>query len=103
MTPLEQEVYALMGISPLVYANKQGKESKSVIVAVRTPGEPESANEGSVSTMEKPVLEVTASASETEEDSNSNALDKDNPDNQELENERPLVRRRRRRSSAREA
>ena len=103
MTPLEQEVYALMGISPLVYANKQGKDSKSVIVAVRAPGEPESTNEGSVSTLEKPALETTINASEAEEDSNSNALDKDNPDNQELENERPLVRRRRRRSSAREA
>jgi ribonuclease E len=40
MTPEEQDVYALMGISPLVLINRPVKNSKSVIVSVTSPGEP---------------------------------------------------------------
>ena len=39
MTPEEQEVYALMGISPLMLSHEQVKNSRSVIVTVRSPGE----------------------------------------------------------------
>ncbi len=39
MTPEEQEVYALMGISPLVRLNRQVKNPKSAIVNVRLPGQ----------------------------------------------------------------
>lgn len=39
MTPEEQEVYALMGISPLVRLNRQVKNPKSAIVNVRLSGE----------------------------------------------------------------
>ena len=41
MTPLEQDVYALMGVSPLVRLDQEFKDPKSVIVTVRSPGEPE--------------------------------------------------------------
>jgi len=36
MTPEEQEVYALMGISPLVLVNREVKDPKSVVVAITT-------------------------------------------------------------------
>ena len=39
MTPEEQEVYALMGISPLVRLNRQVKNPKSAIVNVKLPGQ----------------------------------------------------------------
>lgn len=39
MTPEEQEVYALMGISPLVRLNRQIKNPKSAIVNVSLPGQ----------------------------------------------------------------
>lgn len=41
MTPVEQDVYALMGVSPLVRLDREFKDPKSVIVTVRSPGEPE--------------------------------------------------------------
>ena len=39
MTSEEQEVYALMGISPLMLSHQQVKNPRSVIVTVRSPGE----------------------------------------------------------------
>ncbi len=39
MTPEEQNVYALMGISPLVLVNRQVRNPKSVIICVTSPGE----------------------------------------------------------------
>ena len=39
MDELSQEIYALMGVSPLVYADKQDTDPKSVIVYVKKPGE----------------------------------------------------------------
>jgi ribonuclease E len=39
MTPQEQDVYALMGVSPLVRLNREVKNSKSVIINVTLPGE----------------------------------------------------------------
>ena len=39
MADLEQEIYALMGISPLVYADQKLKDPKSVLVYVKKPGE----------------------------------------------------------------
>ncbi|MGL5078055.1 MAG: Rne/Rng family ribonuclease [Waterburya sp.] len=39
MPALEQEIYALMGISPLVYAQQEAKDSRSVLVYVKQPGE----------------------------------------------------------------
>ena len=39
MEELEQEIYALMGVSPLVYAEQQETDPKSVLVYVKKPGE----------------------------------------------------------------
>ncbi|MEN9568702.1 MAG: ribonuclease, partial [Cyanobacteriota bacterium] len=39
MNDLEQEIYALMGISPLVYAERAATDPKSVLVYVKKPGE----------------------------------------------------------------
>ncbi len=39
MTPEEQDVYALMGISPLVLASEPVKDPKSTIIAITAPGE----------------------------------------------------------------
>jgi ribonuclease E len=39
MTPEEQEVYALMGISPLLLVNREVKNPKSAIISVVTPGQ----------------------------------------------------------------
>ncbi|MEM8828244.1 MAG: Rne/Rng family ribonuclease [Cyanobacteria bacterium P01_G01_bin.19] len=39
MGELEQEIYALMGISPLVYEGQETKDPKSVLVYVKKPGE----------------------------------------------------------------
>ena len=40
MTPDEQDVYALMGISPLVLSSEAVKDPKSAIIAITTPGQP---------------------------------------------------------------
>lgn len=39
MTPEEQEVYAMMGISPLVLVNREVKNPKTAIISVVTPGQ----------------------------------------------------------------
>ncbi len=39
MTPSEQDVYALMGVSPLVKLNREVKNPKSVIINVTLPGQ----------------------------------------------------------------
>ncbi len=39
MDEMEQEIYALMGISPLVYADQEAQDPKSVLVYVKKPGE----------------------------------------------------------------
>jgi ribonuclease E len=39
MNDLEQEIYALMGVSPLVYAGQGATDPKSVLVYVKKPGE----------------------------------------------------------------
>jgi ribonuclease E len=40
MTPDEQDIYALMGISPLVLSSEAVKDPKSAIIAITTPGQP---------------------------------------------------------------
>lgn len=39
MDELEQEIYAMMGVSPLVYAGRETQDPKSVLVYVKKPGE----------------------------------------------------------------
>lgn len=42
MTPEEQEVYALMGISPLLLLNREVKNPKTATVAIKLPGQSDS-------------------------------------------------------------
>jgi ribonuclease E len=39
MTPEEQDVYALMGISPLVLASEPVKDPKSTVISITPPGQ----------------------------------------------------------------
>jgi ribonuclease E len=99
MTPQEQKVYAWMGASPLIRLDQEFKDPKAVLVTVRAPGEnfdPAAPNPSLTAPTEpEPKFEPEAlipPAPEPEE-----VLD--------LEPEpagRPVVRRRRRRSSASE-
>ncbi|MBD2312091.1 ribonuclease E/G [Desertifilum sp. FACHB-1129] len=57
MTPEEQDVYALMGISPLILLNREVKNPKSAIIAVTLPGEKPQAP--AVSVPETSVADVT--------------------------------------------
>ena len=50
LNDVEQEIYALMGISPLIRVDKEFKNPKAVIVKIRKPGEPEELEES-----EKPI------------------------------------------------
>ncbi|MGF1479446.1 MAG: Rne/Rng family ribonuclease [Cyanophyceae cyanobacterium] len=86
MSTLEQDMYALMGISPLVYLDRDYKDSRAVVVSVKLPGDSPLA-ESSPLTAEEPEATPTESAAEETESDDSNRV----------------VRRRRRRSSAREA
>lgn len=61
MTPLEQDVYALMGVSPLVRLDREFKDPKSVIISVRAPGEKEiipSLTDKETSSSDNKILEV---------------------------------------------
>ena len=68
MTKLEQELYASMGISPLVRLEREFKDPKSVVIKIRLPGEEEAAED------DVPIQEIESSpvASESESTSNDN-------------------------------
>ena len=99
MSPLEQKVYAWMGVSPLVRLDQQFKDPKSVIISVRSPeagAEPKPLN--SLEKLSPPPVEVEDKMEllpmpEPEEQTALTVVDVP---------ERPVVRRRRRRSSANE-
>jgi len=65
MTELEQEVYALMGVSPLVRTDRTFKDPKSVLVYLKTPGQDDN---GTATTSEEQTdsFEPTNSEEETE-------------------------------------
>jgi ribonuclease E len=93
MTPMEQDLYALMGISPLVRLNREFKDPKSVVVSIKSPGESDTPPSETISTLIPATESVVIPEIET-------SLPVENEDADE---ERPLIRRRRRRSSAKEA
>jgi ribonuclease E len=71
MTPEEQDVYAFMGVSPLVRLNRAAKNSRSVIINVTLPGQlPVSSNSS----------ENEAPDSEPEQDSVSGTLSEETLD-----------------------
>lgn len=133
MSPEEQDVYALMGISPLVRLNREIRNPKSVILSVVLPGESGQTAEESEELAESssvpssltltpdsvqhsaPVIRASAVAPADEEADTSEPLlvtsssetseldmSSDSTAIGESDSNRPLIRRRRRRSSATE-
>lgn len=116
MTPDEQDVYALMGISPLKKLNREIKHPKSAIVSVVLPGEAEQIEVSSESSPQPSVVEMpeVKSIQDLEQTETSQQLiltsSVEIPKTEEIPNDsispsesdssRPVVRRRRRRSSA---
>ncbi|MGB7443922.1 MAG: Rne/Rng family ribonuclease [Coleofasciculaceae cyanobacterium] len=111
MTPEEQDVYALMGISPLIKLNQEIKNFRSVAVSVVLPGETDQTEdyndlrEESDFSQEMPSLLQISEDRETPEkvlvkSSAEASTEAPTENSSELENSRSLVRRRRRRSSA---
>ncbi|TVR05772.1 MAG: Rne/Rng family ribonuclease [Phormidium sp. GEM2.Bin31] len=119
MTPEEQEVYAMMGISPCVKLGKFPKNPKSATIHVVSPGEgqdnlevrsldkgtPEkssSPTETAKTTSEQPSSQGTATATVTESSDTAEAAKTDSQDSSETSSSgrKGRTRRRRRRSSA---
>jgi ribonuclease E len=110
MTPLEQDVYALMGISPLVRVEREFKDPKSVFVSIKSveSRQKEKVEEDvEVEIPEKvtqvapePMIMAEALESDLELDEEREEDNLMSPDEIENEIERPIIRRRRRRSSA---
>ncbi|MGK7954051.1 MAG: Rne/Rng family ribonuclease [Crocosphaera sp.] len=124
MTPVEQDVYALMGISPLVRLEQEFKDPKSVLVSVKSPEgverktvtktppktqetvtqatpEPQETQKviDLVPTENTPATEsLSPTPEENEETDNDNM-----PTSSPPEEEKPVIRRRRRRSSAKDS
>ncbi|MBD2006897.1 MULTISPECIES: Rne/Rng family ribonuclease [Cyanophyceae] len=75
MTPEQQDVYALMGISPLVLLEREVKNPKSAIVSITLPGESQS-TEAIASSIQaaKDNRDTQTSAFESEEDDNASYL-----------------------------
>ncbi|ACB49628.1 ribonuclease E [Crocosphaera subtropica ATCC 51142] len=125
MTPLEQDVYALMGISPLVRVDKEFKDPKSVVVSVKSPEgiERKTIEKTSATTPEtqtptseeqQMVIDLTdmdPTATESQAIEEGIETDNDNDDENESdftsasqdEGTKPVIRRRRRRSSAKDS
>ncbi|NJK58100.1 MAG: Rne/Rng family ribonuclease [Pleurocapsa sp. SU_5_0] len=61
MNDLEQEIYALMGISPLVYADQASSDPKSVLVYVKKPGEELAENDLETATSNGNIEQLTNS------------------------------------------
>lgn len=116
MTPEEQDVYALMGVSPLVRLNREIKNPKSVILSVVLPGESaqaETPNEAPVESYDEvptdffdsdedeaetsQMLSVTSS---TEAPATELAMEPTPNEDRDLDSSSLIIRRRRRRSSA---
>jgi ribonuclease E len=110
MTPDEQDIYAWMGISPMILVNKELKNPKSAIIAVTLPGE---APPEVVVPSELQAAEPTSEGADTAPDIAPDdapvepefavmpSLDLDQPPEEPLaSDEKEPPRRRRRRSSA---
>lgn len=124
MTPVEQDIYALMGISPLVRLDKEFKDPKSVVVSVKSPegverktieSTPVSLPETETSAEEEQQMVIDLSNisndqfSESQEIEETQTID-DNDDNEtelaalsQEDGAKPVIRRRRRRSSAKDS
>ncbi|GBF78937.1 Rne/Rng family ribonuclease [Aphanothece sacrum] len=108
MTPLEQDVYALMGISPLVRVEREFKDPKSVFVSIKSVESRQKEDveveleipEEVAQVVPEPMIIPESLESDIELDEE-RAEDNFIPSaGMESETERPIIRRRRRRSSA---
>jgi len=106
MTADEQDVYALMGISPLIYSGKDVKNPQSAIISVRLPGESTQISGGSsqiltetLSTPEDSDISVPLSESSSANHDLSINLPNKESDEEPIRRD-TVARRRRRRSSA---
>ena len=96
MTDLEQEMYALMGISPLMRSEQEFKDPKSVLVYVRKPGEAIAEdNEDN-----KEAVEIKNSQPEPTVESEAEVEATSLTESESVAEEVPTVRRRRRRRSS---
>lgn len=119
MSPLEQDIYALMGISPLLSVDRPVKDLKSVVLEVKVPDDDDNDDEDDVSeftppqdlsesevepeTSEESESEIepeTPEESEFDADSETPSTLTDHADLGEEEDNNDNRRRRRRRSSA---
>ena len=109
MGDLEQEIYALMGISPLVYGEQEALDPKSVLVYVKQPGEelvepsadtPEVPEEVTPDTERKPKTRTRKTQSKTDTEPVSTPDTQSEPEPEAKAEATTGRRRRRRRSSA---
>jgi ribonuclease E len=114
MSEEEQDIYALMGVSPLIRLDQEFKDPKSVIVLIKPvgDGDQETESQSELSNLESDADEPNGLLFESESDIESESglgsetsQDIEPEDEMDLDNEndRPLIRRRRRRSSALQA
>lgn len=97
MTPVEQEVYSLMGISPLILVDKEFKDPKSVIVSVKMAGETEA--DPAAENLETTFIPEIIAPPPMEAEATPVAPVEEPETSEEGGENRPLVRRRRRSTS----
>ena len=103
MSPKEQDVYALMGVSPLVLVNREVKNPKSVIINVTHPGQTAAGVVESPESTPKPVKASVVDSTPPEVESEQNTATQvtpESPSEAEAISTSTVKRRRRRRSSA---
>ncbi len=77
MTPEEQEVYALLGISPLVLTDRTPTDAKSAVISVVLPGEAPVSNGQSTAANGQTTAEILDAAASDEESASPNLTDRD--------------------------
>ncbi len=115
MTALEQDIYALMGISPLVRLDRKFKDPKSVLVTVKLPEETKvkssfKLQKSTFKSLEKNKKlsekvqgdQITIDLPQTNNLFMMESLNDDDIDALQADENKPLIRRRRRRSSAKD-
>ncbi len=82
MTPEEQDVYALMGVSPLLMLDKPVKDTRSVIISVLSPDEAAALPSLAEPALEEPDNEVPTESEDNgfDYDENINGLELDDDD-----------------------
>ena len=108
MTPEEQDLYALMGISPLVLSTQSVKDSKNTVIDISSPSEGRSTENSTV--VDTNAVHNNDSTATMDDDVNATSIDDDDGDDDDDVNDSPKKgksdtssssrRRRRRRSSA---